>query len=136
MPFWEGVHWQLTSYETLLPALPTDSEDEEEDLPNPSLHDPVWEKESLPDSMEYCCIHEIPRPATPPPYPQPAPVTPPVQPHQGVPASPPQHQVEVPQELVLMELDILDDIPDLLAMPKEVMSDFDAWAQDVLSYQF
>ena len=35
-----------------------------------------------------------------------------------------------------MELDILDDIPDLLDVPKEVMSEFDTWAQDVLSYQF
>ena len=27
-------------------------------------------------------------------------------------------------------------IPDLLDVPQELMSDFDAWAQDVLSYQF
>ena len=52
------------------------------------------------------------------------------------PASPPQHQVEVHQELELMESDILDDILDLLDVAKEVMFDFDAWAQDVLSYQF
>ena len=71
-----------------------------------------------------------------PPNLQPAPVTPPLQSHEDVPVSPPQYQVEVPQELKLMELDIPDDIPDFLNVPKEVMFDFDAWAQDVLSYQF
>ena len=35
-----------------------------------------------------------------------------------------------------MELDIQEDIPDLLDVPEEVISDFDVWAQDVLSYQF
>ena len=35
-----------------------------------------------------------------------------------------------------MELDIPEDIPDLFDIPEEVMSDFDASAQDVLSYQF
>ena len=91
----------------------------------------MWDEEPVPDSREYLCINKIPRLATPPPHPQPVPVR-----HQGVPASPPQHQVEVPQKLEIMELDILDDILDLLDMPKEVMFDFDAWAQDVLSYQF
>ena len=45
-------------------------------------------------------------------------------------------QVEVPPEVQLMELDIPEDISDLLDVPQEVMSDFDAWANDVLSYQF
>ena len=35
----------------------------------------------------------------------------------------------------LMELDIPEDILDLLDVTGEVMSDFDDWAQDVLSYQ-
>ena len=35
-----------------------------------------------------------------------------------------------------MELDIPGDMPELLDVPKEVMSDFDAWAHDALSYQF
>ena len=34
-----------------------------------------------------------------------------------------------------MELNIPKDIPDLLDVPEEVMSDFDIWAQDLLSYQ-
>ena len=36
----------------------------------------------------------------------------------------------------LMELDILEDILDLLHIPEEMMSDLNAWAQDVLRYQF
>ena len=63
-------------------------------------------------------------------------MSPPSQPHQEVQASSPQHQVEVPQELKLMELNILDDIPDFLDVPDEVMFYFDAWAKNVLSYQF
>ena len=35
-----------------------------------------------------------------------------------------------------MELDVPDDIPDLLDMPEDTVLDFEAWAQDVLSYQF
>ena len=41
----------------------------------------------------------------------------------------------MPLDYELMELDILEDILDLLDIPEEVMSDFDAWAQDVLNYQ-
>ena len=38
-----------------------DSEDKE-DLPTVDLNDPVWSKEQpVPDSLEYSCIHEIPR---------------------------------------------------------------------------
>ena len=45
-------------------------------------------------------------------------------------------QVKVPPEFELMELDITEVIPDLLDIPEEMMSDFDAWDQDVLGYQF
>ena len=74
----------------------------------------------------------------PPPHPQPVPVTPAPQPNQGLPDTPPQHpnQVEVPPELELMELDVLDDIPDLIDMPEDTVLDFEAWAHNVLSYQF
>ena len=109
-----------------------DSKDEEEDLPTTGLEEPMSDGELVLDSRNIC-IHEIPRPATPPL--QPAPETPPPQPHHGVPASPPQHQVEVPQELELIELDIPDDILDVLDVPKEVMLDFDTWAQDLPSHQ-
>ena len=44
--------------------------------------------------------------------------------------------MEVHQESEQMGLDIPDDIPDLLDVPEVVMFDFDAWAQDVPSYQF
>ena len=65
-------------------------------------------------------------------------MTPPPQPNQWVPATLPQQpdQGEVPLEFELMELDIPEDMPDLLDVPEEVIYDFDAWAQDVLSYQF
>ena len=51
---------------------------------------------------------------------------------------PPQQpdQVEVPPEFELMELGISEDLPDLFDVPQEVMSDFDAWTHDILSYQF
>ena len=51
---------------------------------------------------------------------------------------PPQQpdQIAVLPEFEPMELDIPEDVPDLLDVPEDVMSDFDAWAQDVLSYQF
>ena len=81
---------------------------------------------------------KILRPATPSPHPQPVQATQPLKPDQGVPATLPQQpeQVEVPLEFELMELHIPEDIPDLLDIPEEVMSNFDAWAQDVLSYQY
>ena len=65
-------------------------------------------------------------------------MTQPLQPNQGVPAMLPQQpdQVEVSLEFELMELDILEDIPDLFDIPAQVMYNFDAWAQDVLSYKF
>ena len=42
----------------------------------------------------------------------------------------------MPTDYELMGLDIPEDIPDLLDIPKDEMFDFDAWAQDVLSYQY
>ena len=99
-----------------------DSEHEEY-LSSVDLDDPVWSKDLVLDSCEYLHMHEIPRLATPPP-----------QPIQGVPASkPPQpDQVEMPPDL--MELDILEDIPNLLDVPEEVISGFEAWVQSVLDY--
>ena len=52
----------------------TDSEDGEEPLPTADLDNLVWDKEPVPDSREYLCIHKIPRLATP---------TQPHNPHQG-----------------------------------------------------
>ena len=42
----------------------------------------------------------------------------------------------MPPDIELMELDILEDIPVLLGVPQEVMSNFDVWVHDVLSYSF
>ena len=51
---------------------------------------------------------------------------------------PPQRpdQGKLLSESELMALDIPEDILDLFDVPEQMMSDFDAWAQDVLSYQF
>ena len=97
-----------------------DSEDEDY-LPTADLDDPVWSKDLVQDSQKYLCILEILRPATPSP-----------QPNQGVPATlPPQHdQVKMPPDL--MELNILEGIPDLLDVPEGVMSHFEVWVQRVL----
>ena len=82
--------------------------------------------------------YEIPRLATLLPPLQAILATPSLQPDQWIPVTPLQqpNQVEVPWELELMELDIPDDIPDLIDIPKDIVSDFEAWAYDVLSYQF
>ena len=127
LPFWKGVHQHLTFDETPLPALAADSEDKEEDLPMAELDDTMWDEEPVPDRREYLCIHEIPRPATPPP-----------QPNQGLPYTPSQqpNQVEVSPEFELIKLDIPADIPLLIDLSKDKLSDFEAWTPDVLSYQF
>ena len=110
-----------------------------EDLPTVDIDDPLWSEEPALDSWEYLCIHDIPRPANPPNHSflQPVPAAPPPQPNQGVPVTPsPQpDQVEMLPDYELMELDILEDIPDLVYIPEKMMSEFDDWAQDVLSYQ-
>ena len=46
------------------------------------------------------------------------------------------NQMEIPQEPELMELDIPEDRPDLIDIPEEVLSDLDAWAHNVLDYQW
>ena len=93
------------------------------------------DEELVPDSWEYLCIHEIPRPATLPSHVPPQHVIsdPSLQPDHGVPATLPLQpdQVEVPLEFELMDL----DIPDLIDIPEDVVSDFNAWTQDMLDYQ-
>ena len=89
------------------------------------LDDPGWSEEPVLDSHEYLCINEIPRLATPP-----------LQPNQGVLATPPLllEHIEMSLDHELMELYIPEDIPDLLDVSEEVISDFDTWAQNVLHY--
>ena len=138
LPFWEGVCQCLAFKE--MPLATEEDSDDKEDVQTADLDDPVWSKEPVPDSQGYLCIHEIPRPAITPnqPLPQPIPTTPPPQLNQELPVTPsPQpDQVKMPLDYELMDLDILEDIPDLLDVPEHVMCDFDAWVQDVLSYQF
>ena len=45
-------------------------------------------------------------------------------------------QVEMSLDYEVMDLDIPEDLPDLIDVPEDVMSDFDAWVQDVLGYQY
>ena len=63
---------------------------------------------------------------------------PPQQPNKGVPATPPKQpdQVEVPQDFELMEPNILEDIPDFIDIPEDMILDFHAWSWDRLSYQW
>ena len=64
LPFWEVV-CQCITFEKI--PLPTEEDfEDEEDLPTTDLDDPVWSQEPVSDNQEYLCIHEIPRPATPP----------------------------------------------------------------------
>ena len=115
-----------------MPAM--DSEDEEY-LQNADLDDPVWSKEPVLDSHEYLCIHEIPRPAIPTSQTnQGVPAIQPPHPNQGVPAMPPQQPGQVERPPDVLKLDIPESIPDLLDVPEEVISDFEAWAQSVLDY--
>ena len=99
--------------------------DDEEYLQTADLDDQVGSEEPVPDSLKCLSIHGIPMLATP--YPQA---------NQGVPATPPPqpNQIEIPLDHEPMELYIPEDIPDLIDVPEEVISDFDAWVQNVLVY--
>ena len=54
------------------------------------------------------------------------------------PATPPPqtNQVEMPPEPEQMDKEILEDLPDLINVPKELMSDCLFWAHSVLDYQW
>ena len=92
-----------------------DSNDEEEDLPTADLNDLVWSEEPIPDSHQQLCIHQIPnhtpRPAIPPPK---------------------SIQEEVSPELEQMDIKVMDDLPNVINIPKELLPDFDSWAHSVL----
>ena len=96
----------------------TDSEDDKEPLPTADLYNPVWDEELVPDRRK-SCIHEIPRPATPPP--QSVSATHPHSPRGPSHIAPAADQVAVAPEFELMELDISEDISDLLDVSQEVM---------------
>ena len=65
------------------------------------------------------------------------PATLPEQLNQELPVTPPPQsdQVEMPSDYKLMDIDIPEDIPDLLDVLQDLMSDFNTWGQDVLSYK-
>ena len=81
------------------------------------LDDAVRSEEPVAESWEYLCIHEIARLEMPP-----------IQPNKGVPpTSPPvPDQIEMPPDHELMDLEIPEGILDLLDVPEEVISDFEA----------
>ena len=90
--------------------------DDEEDFPTADL---VWSEELIPDDCQQLCIHQILCPT-------PTPATPPLQP---IPE-------EVPPEPEQMDMEILVDLPDIIDVPEEHLSDFDSWAHSVLEYQW
>ena len=85
-----------------------DSDDEEEDFPTPELDDPAWSEEPIPNRQQLC-IHQIlchtPRPATTSPHPI---------------------QEEVLPQREQMDIEILDDLLDIIDVPKKLHSDFDS----------
>ena len=90
------------------------SSNDEEFLPTADLDDPIWSKEPVPNSREYLCIHQIPRSVAPTPQPD---------------------EVKMPPKPEQMDIDIPEDLPHLINVPKELLSDFDSWACSVLDYQ-
>ena len=77
----------------------------------------VWRAYAV--NHQQLCIHKILchtlRPATPPLQPI---------------------QEEVPPEPEQMDMEILDDLPDIIHLPKDLLSDFDSWAHSALEYQW
>ena len=80
-----------------------DSENEEEDFPTAELDDPVWSEEPVPNRWQQLCIHQIP-------YHTPRPVTQPLQPIQE----------DVFPEPEQIDINILDDLLDIINVPKEL----------------
>ena len=87
----------------------------------------------MPNSWEYLCIHLIPRPPTLQPQPNQVEMLP--VPEQPAGPTPTPNQVEIPPELESMYIDILEDKPDLIDTPEEILLDSDAQAHSVLEYQ-
>ena len=95
--------------------LPEVEIDDGEYLPTADLDDPIWSEKPVPNSREYLCIPQISRQATP---------------------APQAGQVEMPQKPEQMNINILENLPDLINVPKELLLDFDSWAQSVLDYKW
>ena len=112
LPFHQGVCKCLTFDETLPPE---EDSDDEEYFPTGNLDDLVWSEEAVPNSQKHLCILQIPGPPTPLPQPD---------------------QVEVSPEPEQMDVDILDNLPDVINVPKELSSDFETWSHSLLEYQW
>ena len=82
--------------------LPEVDSNEEEYLPTADFDDPIWSEKPVSNSQTCKCFHQIPTPATSPPE---------------------SNQVEMPQEPGQMDIDILEDLPDLISIPNELLSD-------------
>ena len=64
LPFPEGVCQHIT-FDGIPQPIPVVDSDDEGYILTVDLDDPVWSEEPAPDSWEYLCIQEIPRPTTP-----------------------------------------------------------------------
>ena len=100
-------NWHLTFSETP-PSMPEVDSDDDKYLPTADLDKLVWYEEPVQDSQEYLSIHEIPRPAAPPPQPNQVEMsgTPPPQSNkEEIQETPPTQteQVEMPPQYELME---------------------------------
>ena len=95
-----------------------DSNDEEDNFPTAELDDPVWSEEPVSSSHQQLCIHQIWC-------------------HTSRPATLPYNSFKkYPQSQNKWILEIPDDQPDIINVPKELLSDFDSWAHIVLNYQW
>ena len=140
LAFCEGVCQHLT-FDGMPPQMPEVDFHNVEYLLTADIDGLEWSEEPVPDRWEYLYIHKIPRPAILIPQPNQVdmPATPPLQPNQvQIPLTPSQKpgQVEMSSEHEFMELDIPKDMPDLIDVPGEVLSDFDAWAHSMCGNLF
>ena len=103
LPFHQEVCRCLTFEET--PPSEVDSGNKE-DFPTADLDDPVWSEKPIPNNCQQLCIHLILHSTTRPATPTPQPV-----------------QEEVPPEPEQMDMEILDYLPDVINVPKELLSD-------------
>ena len=129
MPFHEGVLQCVMFDDTPLSTPEVDSNNEEY-LPTADLDNLVWSEEPVPNNWEYMCIHLLPRPATPSPQPNQVEML--SEPEQPAAPTPQPDHVEMSPVSENMDIDIPEDTPDLINIPEEILSDFDAYAHSVL----
>ena len=94
-----------------------DSDDEEEHFPMAELDDPAWPEEAIPDRQQLCIYQK-----------------PPHTPRSAIPS--PQPIQEAYTEPDPMDIEILDDLPDVIDVLNELSSDSDSWELSMLKYQW